>query len=277
MKKYLSILTTCVLFVCACAQTGINKSSFVKEGKIFVTWGWNRAMYSNSDIHFQGPDYNFSLHSVIAKDRPSPLTYHNYLQWDRITIPQTNLRIGYFMKDNLAFVFSIDHMKYVMEQKQNAKFSGYISDPTYSGMIKDGRINLENEDFLTFEHTDGLNYVNLGIEGYKILLNNGKNFDLSWGYGVGAGILYPKSNVKLFMNPRSDWFHLAGFGTDIRTNLNLLLWKGFLVRAEAKYGYINMPDIKTTLDRPDNFASQDFAYLQANIGLGFVFGTKKSN
>jgi hypothetical protein len=37
-------------------------------------------------------------------------------------------------------------------------------------MVQNGQINLTDEKFLTFEHTDGLNYVNLGVEKYKIFM-----------------------------------------------------------------------------------------------------------
>lgn len=34
-------------------------------------------------------------------------------------------------------------------------------------MVQNGQVNLQDEQFLTFEHTDGLNYENLGIEKYQ--------------------------------------------------------------------------------------------------------------
>ncbi len=74
-----------------------------KKGTFYAFWGWNRAAYSNSDIHFKGNDYDFTLYRVKAHDRPTPFSYHNYFQIDRITIPpQTNFKIGYFFKDNMA-------------------------------------------------------------------------------------------------------------------------------------------------------------------------------
>ena len=31
------------------------------KGKFFVYWGWNWASYTDSDIRFKGPDYDYSL------------------------------------------------------------------------------------------------------------------------------------------------------------------------------------------------------------------------
>ena len=244
-----------------------------KKGQMFVFWGWNRAGFTNSDIRFKGAGYDFTLENVVAHDRPSPLSL-DYVDPGSLSIPQFNFRLGYFIKDNLALVIAQDHMKYVMDQDQLADFKGHISDPVYAGMVQNGQVNLADKQFLTFEHTDGLNYINIGLEKYQSLSSK-KNVDIVWSYGGGVGMMMPKSNVKLFGNERSDRFHVAGFGADARTNINFIFWKHWMARVEGKVGYINMPDIKTTLNnKPDN-AMQDFMFAQVNFGIGYTFNTKK--
>jgi hypothetical protein len=247
----------------------------LKKGTMFVFWGWNRAGFSKSDIRFKGNGYDFTLNNVVAHDRPSELSMA-YIDPTRLSIPQFNFRFAYFLKDNLALVIAQDHMKYVMDQDQVANFKGHISDPTYAGMVQNGQINLLDEQFLTFEHTDGLNYINVGLEKYKNLSSK-KNFDLFWAYGGGVGALMPKSNVKLFGNERSDRYHLAGFGLDARTSINAVFWNHWMARVEGKFGYINMPDIKTTLNNKPDKASQDFVFYQVNFGIGYVFNRKLKN
>lgn len=244
-----------------------------KKGQMFFFYGWNRAAFSNSDIHFKGNGYDFQLNNVTAQDRPTKFGIV-YFDPSWFTVTQYNFRIGYFIKDNLALVLGIDHMKYVMDQDQTVNFKGHISDPQYAGMVQNGQVNLADEKFLTFEHTDGLNYENLGLEKYKSLINK-KNVDLVWSYGAGIGFMFPKSNVKLFGNERSDRFHVAGMGTDVRASLNLVLWNHVMVRLEGKAGYINMWDIKTTLNNKPDKAQQDFVFGQIMGGIGYTFNTKK--
>lgn len=244
-----------------------------KKGQMFVFWGWNRAGFTNSDIRFKGADYDFTLENVVAHDRPSPLSL-DYVNPGSLSIPQFNFRLGYFIKDHLALVIAQDHMKYVMDQDQVADFKGHISDPVYAGMVQNGQVDLTDEQFLTFEHTDGLNYINIGLEKYKSLSSK-KNVDIVWSYGGGVGMMMPKSNVKLFGNERSDRFHIAGFGADARTNINVIFWKHWMARVEGKVGYINMPDIKTTLNNKPDKAMQDFMFAQVNFGIGYTFNTKK--
>lgn len=249
-----------------------SKKPFGKKGTMFVFWGWNRAAFSKSDIHFKGNGYDFILHNVVAHDRPSDLSW-DYINPKEVSIPQFNFRYGYFIKDNLAIVIAQDHMKYVMDQNQTVDFTGNISDPTYANMVQNGKVNLADEKFLTFEHTDGLNYVNAGVEKYKNISSKEK-VEILWAYGGGLGVMFPKSNVKLFGNERSDRFHIAGFGADVRTNINFIFWKRLMARVEAKFGYINMPDVKTTLNNKPDKASHDFVFGQINFGVGYVFNIK---
>ena len=246
-----------------------------KKGQMFVFWGWNRAAFSKSDIRFTGNGYDFTLDNVVVHDRPTEFGF-DYINPKWFTVVQFNFRYGYFFKDNLAVVIGTDHMKMVMDQEQITKFSGNISDPVYANMVQNGYVNLADAEFLTFEHTDGLNYINVGIEKYKSLYSE-KNVDIVWSYGAGIGPMFPKSNVRLFGNERSDRFHIAGIGADARTNINFVFWNHWMARIEAKAGYINMWDIKTTLNNKPDKAMQDFVFAQVNFGVGYTFKTGKNN
>ena len=141
-----------------------------KKGEFFFAWGYNWSWYSNSDIKFEGENYNFELKSVEATDRQTPFTFEKYFRFNSITIPQYNLRLGYYFKTNYSVSIGIDHMKYVARSGQAVKISGIIEN---SGTIYDGVYNnktvLLEEFFLEFEHTDGLNYINAEIRRFDDL------------------------------------------------------------------------------------------------------------
>jgi hypothetical protein len=88
--------------------------------------------------------------------------------------------------------------------------------------------------------------------------------------------MFPKSNVKLFGNERSDRFHVAGMGTDVRSSLNLVFWKNWMLRVEGKAGYINMWDIKTTLNNKPDKAVR-ILFSDRFLGIGYTFNTKNIN
>jgi len=201
---------------------------------VYVSWGWNRGFYTNSNLHLKGADYNFILHKIKAHDRPTPFSYHNYLKINRITIPQTNLRLGYFIKDNLAVSFGFDHMKYVMDQNQVVKMNGVIDHPGPDKGVYNGNKTL-TADFLRFEHTDGLNYINFEIEKYRSLYHSSSNkCIISWYAGAGAGILFPRSDVKLLDYQRNDEFHVAGFGLSAKAGFQATFLNHFINRLENK-------------------------------------------
>jgi len=47
------------------------------KGKFYIFWGGNRESYTKSDIHFEGANYNFTVHDVTAHDKPKG--WHSFL------------------------------------------------------------------------------------------------------------------------------------------------------------------------------------------------------
>ncbi len=246
------------------------------KGKIYAYWGWNRGWYSNSDIHFTGDNYDFTISGVEANDRQSPLSFNTYLNPSNISIPQTNYGIGIFISEKIDISFSVDHMKYVMIENQEKSITGEIRNETeFEGSYNDDNIQL-NQEFLKFEHTDGLNYINTEITYNDDLLKffkfhpNKNKIQLNYLLGIGIGGLMPRSNVTLMGGERNDTFHWAGYGLNAKTGLDLIFYKFFFFRSEYKLGFIDMPDIKTTPHESDR-ASQHFWFTQLNFIFGFAF------
>lgn len=250
------------------------------KGQMYFSWGWNRAFYSDSDIHFKGDDYDFVLRDVEGNDRITPFKFEDYFQLDRITIPQTNFRIGFFFHDNYTISMGVDHMKYVMKSYQYVPIEGTINAGTpFDGVYNGEDIRL-TQDFLAFEHTDGLNYVNIEVNRFdnlNTLLNFDTAFmDVNLTEGLGCGFIYPKTNAKLFDGDRYDDFNVAGYGISAKVGINLTFWDHFFIQSDYKIGYIDMPNIKISTDDSDG-ASQDFTFFEANITFGARFQLFNAN
>ncbi|SOS47115.1 conserved exported hypothetical protein [Tenacibaculum dicentrarchi] len=253
----------------------IQKKKVTNKGKFFAYWGWNWASYTDADIHFKGDNYDFTLSNVKAQDRQTKFSFNKYFNPGNVTIPQTNYRIGYFFKENYTVSIGVDHMKYVMIDNQSVKINGNINDGNakYDGTYNNETINLA-EDFLRFEHTDGLNYVNVELKRFDDVSHwfglNLENLQINLTEGFGMGILYPKTNSKLLGKDRNDSFHLAGYGASVVAGVNISFLKHFYVQADLKGGHIYMPDVKTTSNSSDS-ASQNFFFLQKTILIGGKF------
>lgn len=192
-----------------------------------------------------------------------------------MTIPQTNFRMGYYISNHYNISIGEDHMKYQMFQDKAVNITGSYPNPgTYNELLPNNQVLL-TEDFLTFEHTDCLNYINTEIARVDDLskflnLPNTDKFQINITEGIGAGILYPKTNAKLLGKDRHDDFHVSGYGISAKAGLNFTFYKHFFIQTELKGGYIDMSDIKTTNDNADS-ASQHFMFLQRIIAFGGIF------
>lgn len=249
------------------------------KGKIFIYWGGNRGDFSKSDITFKGSNYNFRINNAVAHDKPKG--YHiDYINPTRMTIPQTNFRLGYFLTDHYKISFGFDHMKYVLTKNQLANISGSINLPdteigsSFNGDYDNDTVVL-TEDFLTFEHTDGLNYINVEIgrmdDISKIFgIKNTDILQINLTEGISGGFLYPRTNASILGNEKNDEFSVSGYGLSIKGALNFTFLKYFFIQGELKGGYIDMNDIRITQNKEDS-ASQDFFFLERVIVLGGIF------
>ncbi len=267
MKKVIILLLLMSLSVTAQENTKITN-----KGKFFVYWGWNFGSYSDSDIHFKGNGYDFTLHDVRATDRPTKFSFYDY--FIECTLPQTNFRIGYFFDEHYTVSIGVDHMKYVAVANQEFNIDGNINiGNRYDGVYNGEKIKMTS-DFLKFEHTDGLNYINTQLYRFDDVSHwfglTSENFRVNLTEGIGLGVLLPKTNATLLGKKRHDDFHLAGYGSSLGVGLNLTFFKYFFLQTDAKVGYIYMPDIRTTHNTND-VASQSFAFFQYNFLVGARF------
>lgn len=244
------------------------------KGKFYISWGGNRDSYTKSDVTYTGDNYHFTVENMDAHDKPKGWNI-DYINPVRMTIPQTNFRLGYYVSDHYSVSVGWDHMKYVMTEDQVAKVNGYINTGEGFDGVYEHAPTVMSKDFLTYEHTDGLNYVNAEFARHddvsKLLtIGNTDLVQFNLSEGLGAGVLYPKTNTKLMGRERHDEFHISGYGVSAKAALNITFLKYFYVQGELKGGYINMNDIRTTYNGNDR-ASQEFFFLQRIIEVGAIF------
>jgi hypothetical protein len=126
-------------------------------------------------------------------------------------------------------------------------------------------------ELLTFEHTDGLNYINAEIEKYLSISSPAANIcKVSLMAGTGAGVLLPKTNVKLLDYERNDRFHLSGWGIHAKAGLEVLFFRHLMLRTEGKLGYINMPDIILHKKGIKGRGRQNFFFAEAIAAVGYT-------
>lgn len=246
------------------------------KGKFYFFWGGNRDKYAKSDISFKGKDYDFTLLDVASKDKPKG--WHiDFINPTRMTVPQTNFRMGYFINDHYNISIGVEHMKYVVKQNQAVSYTGYYPNQNtnfYGETLPNNQVFI-NPKFLALEHTDGLNLVNTEISRVDDLsrfigIQNTDKIQLNITEGVGVGFMYPRTDASVLGKQRHNEYHVSGFGISVKAGLNVTVFKYFFIQTEIKGGYINLNNIKTTFDSADS-AQQKILFVEHIIAFGGIF------
>jgi hypothetical protein len=257
----------------------LNSQSFAQadlttrqKGDFYFYWGYNRAAFTKSDIKFKGPGYDFTLKDVVAYDRPTDFDAGLYFNPASMTIPQYVYRLGYFINASWSISVGMDHMKYVMPQYQMVAVEGEINQPgnPYNGIYGETNVIAMDPDFLTFEHTDGLNYANFSADYFQnIYTSASAKFNIAAFGGGGIGMMIPKSNVQLMSGARNDQFHIAGYGLHADAGIQFTFWKHLFLRTQSKAGFIHMPSVLTRPNKVEDRASQHFWFGMWDFALGW--------
>jgi hypothetical protein len=211
MRKISLICLLALVAQFTCAQ---NDSLKKKHKQWYFTWGYTRAMYSKSTIHFKDLSnkyhdytqhtnyYDFTIYDVTASDKPD---FDQLYDVVNITIPQYVARVGYSINDKWGIEMNYDHTKYVVNDWQKVHIKGQIN-----GEYMDKDTTLNPDRFLHFEHTDGANFWMVNAV-RRIQLLETKNLRLSWVLKPGAGIVFPRTDVTIFGERLNNNWHVAGW------------------------------------------------------------------
>ncbi|MGE8721353.1 hypothetical protein [Leptospira terpstrae] len=263
-----------------------------KKGNWNLQWGYNRSSYTQSDINFRGPGYEFTLKDVNAKDKPESFKPEVYFNPSKFEIPQYNLKISYFFTDRFFLAFGQDHMKYVVTPGQPVKYSGYI-DP---GVIAKNQLALSPEaaafiylfpghvqemagyhggdqtialtpDILNYEHTDGLNYLFLDFGWITPLYTSSDGLSgVSLVSTIGGGPVVCRSDVRVLGKGQNNNFHLSGYGVSGYVATRYEFSRTYFLELGGKGGYIDLTDVLTS--GGSNRASQNFGFLELVLSGG---------
>ncbi|MCB9171094.1 MAG: hypothetical protein H6594_12175 [Flavobacteriales bacterium] len=251
----------------------IGPRSPMPKGSLFLYWGYNRAGYGTSDIHFNGPGYSFTLHDVRATDRAVDFDAKTYFSPSTMWVPQYNYRLGWSFRERYTLSLGLDHMKYFVAPGQTVRMTGQVSaerSDTYAGDDIDGPVEVA-PDLLRYEHSDGLNLLSIDLDRFDPLwCGTDGRFMVHAFEGAHAGPVIPRSDVRLFGEGINNKFHLAGFGIGAQAGLHVTVFRHVFLRITARAGWIDLPSVLTTGGSQDR-ARQNFLYYEYSAALGAQF------
>lgn len=205
------------------------------KGTLYVSWGYNRESYSNSDIRFKNTttdNYDFVLKNAPAHDKPGFNDgVGKFLSRD-LTIPQYNFHIGYLFNDkhNLGIELSWDHLKYVVYDNRTMHITGQIRGQQID---KDTFVT---PNFIHLQHTNGNNYLMLNIVKMHKLRAN-KYFDLQLIGKAGIGPLVSYSITTILGNENPGRFRIHGFVVGLSGGARLNMFKYLFIQPSFQYAF----------------------------------------
>jgi len=256
------------------AQTQPEKKEKKKDKQFYVTWGYTRARYSKSTLHFS--DHSFKYHDYTGRQSDYDFTIFNATAHDKpdfdqlgdvvnVTIPQYVFRIGYMLNSKWGIELNYDHTKYVVDDYQVVKVKGEIF-----GTPVDGDSTLNPNTFLHFEHTDGANFWMVNAVRKWTIYSGPKRTSLSLVFKPGAGVVIPRTDVSLFGEHLNNNWHVAGWIVGAEGGIRGEAFRHLFFEFVAKGSYADYRKC-LVLGTGNGTASHHFftGQLTATIGLKF--------
>ncbi len=261
-----------------------NTSGFLttgnsKKGQVFVTWGYNRAYYNKSDIHFKGDGYDFTLYGVDAEDIPEKFKADVYFNPKQFTVPQFNFRAGYYFRENTAISLGWDHMKYHIIPTQLVQIDGFIDPEKYGESRYTGTFDndyfMYDPGFMNYHHSDGFNFIRVALEQRVPFYQSAKkNHVFAMNGSVSLGAMMPWTDFTFLGEHHRNKPHFAGYGASIHAGFRYEFFKYFFLQVAAQVGWSKLPDIMLEDHLPSR-ASQQITFIERTWALGGYIPIKK--
>ncbi len=285
MKLIFFILTILISIPVISQQYSYKKKKITQKGSMYLYWGYNRSVYGKSTIHFTGGDlksingnYDFTAHNAKAVDKPAT-KFETYYNIKTISVPQFNIRIGYYTNSKWDLSIGYDHMKYVLKKYQEAKLTGYIDEsqnPNLNGKF-DNELYMITDDKIHYENSNGLNYISFQAN-YNHLLyaTQNRKMALRGRLGIGTGAVVTQTDFEFGGESYSTDLKLTGFGASVHSGLRLEFFNRLFVQSNWSAGVISLPNLQTIRDT-ENRAQQVLTYADWQLVGGAFWFLKFKN
>jgi hypothetical protein len=278
MKNLILILTILVSSFSFSQSYSYKKKQIGQPGSMYFFWGYNRSIYTKSDINFTGDYYNFTIHKALAHDKPVN-EFKTYIDPTKLTIPQFNFRVGYYLNKKWDVSVGWDHMKYVMTNGQEAKLTGQIpeSENDYLNGEFNGEFYRIHDDIIHYENSNGLNYIRVQLTYNELLYQtNNRKFAARARFGIASGPIMTQTD---FIWSGKDYHtnqKITGFGISAHTGARLEFFNRFFAQTNFSTGFIALPHLQT-IAGTNNYARQKFVYGEWQIVAGAFWFLKFKN
>jgi len=267
------ILLIVTLFFGSPSLFGQKRAPQTNKGNFYFYWGYNRTAYTNSSLRCVGQGYDFTMKNLSASDNPERFNPNVYFNPKKLTIPQFNIRLGYFFKDNWSLSLGYDHMKYIMDNDQLIVLYGHIDQgisDQWSGDYS-GETMKTNNKFIHYENSDGLNYMRVELSRYHHLTSIGKNewLRISTQLSLSSGFILSFNDFNFGNQFDRRTVSISGYGASLSGGVRLNFFNHFFLQVNAVGGVIHQTKVKTRPNDNSSYAKQVFGFVASETVFGF--------
>lgn len=262
------------------------------EPQWYLSWGYNRSSYQTSDLHLwgTGPSGSFDLtfEAAAAADMPEPFDPKVYFNPTLFTIPQFDVRFGRRIAERRWLSFGWDHMKYKLTDQwmtvTGVAAAGDLAltsteDVDLNGTLPNQSVQLEGAglwwgDGYNYEHSDGLNFVRVGLEQASELLHTAKHPE-TWVDVFGAlsaGFAVCSTDFRWAGERTKNAQHVSGYGASGLLGARFHAGPHVFLQVTAQSGAIRLPWVVIQGAGEAAGASQVIRYNERAFALGYRFG-----
>lgn len=272
---FLLFLTVVSSSLSVLSQEKLLKVPKTKKGSYYFYWGYNRSAYTKSNLRCIGEGYDFTMENLKAHDNPERFNPNVYFNPKKLTIPQFNVRFGYFFKDNWSLSLGYDHMKYVMNNNQLVNLYGHIDEGISDQWSGDytGEEMKTNEKFIHYENSDGLNYMRLELSRYQQLVSVGENnwLRINAQLGMSSGFILSFNDFNFGNQFDRRTISISGYGISLSGGFRLDFFDSFFLQTNVVGGMIHQTKVKTRPNDDFSHARQFFGFTASETVLGFAW------
>lgn len=286
LSTILLVLLTVATFDASAQRSWTHKKKFgTQKNTMYFYWGYNRSAYTRSKINFYGPEYNFTAFGVKAEDRPER-DIATYFNPTKITVPQFNIRLGWYYKFRWDWSIGYDHMKYVMKKDQSYTLNGVIDgvhtynslNGTFTNATGIVPINI-NE--LHYENTNGLNYISVQLHNTApIYKTQNLKFAIQRRLGGGAGVILTQTDFNWDYQTYHSQMKFGGYGISAHAGLRFDFWNRVFAQSSLSTGFMHLPK-NATIQNIDpgqrHYASHHFFFIQWDVVVGLLWYVRTKN
>jgi len=257
-----------------------KKGFFNTDAEWFVSLGFNKTYYQNSDIYVSQPSLgnNFTVNSVQGHDEYKPPGLRS----------PDNIRIGRFIDDQKKWGvdLSLDHDKFTSTVGQTALVTGTMganvnNNPNYLGL---GSQQLTAQTFSYMLH-NGLNHLMVDVVYRRPLIGeiaDSSSLSFIGKIGTGVAIVHPYNEISGSENDvgaktlsnvmgfNSGWWRIVGTSTGVELGFRYVVKKPIYLELTNKQIFTEMNNIPVNVGS----ASQKLVSNQYILSLGYEFGGK---